>query len=78
MQIGGLLAEKPKDDADDDEHEGHTNENTNHRRIDILKIGFLFLLSWNIYFICIHFIRRLIFVRYFYQGRFIEDFYQRN
>lgn len=45
MQIGGLLAEKPKDDADDDEHEGHTNENTNHRRIDILKIGFLFLLS---------------------------------
>lgn len=45
MQIDGLLAEKPKDDADDDEHESHTNENTNHRRIDILKIGFLFLLS---------------------------------
>lgn len=45
MQIDGLLAEKPKDDADDDEHEGHTNENTDHRRIDILEIGFLFLLG---------------------------------
>lgn len=45
MQIGGLLAEKPKDDADDDEHEGHTNENTDHRRVDVLKIRFFFLLG---------------------------------
>ena len=45
MQIDGLLAEKPKDDADDDEHEGHTNENTDHRGIDILEIGFFLLLG---------------------------------
>ena len=47
MQIDGLLAEKPKDDADDDEHEGHTNENTDHRGIDILEIGFFLLLGWK-------------------------------
>lgn len=43
--MDGLLAEKPKDDADDDEHEGHTNENTDHRRVDILEIRFLRLLG---------------------------------
>lgn len=60
MQMGGLLAEKPKNDADDDEHESHTNKNTNHRRVDILEIGFFLLLGWNNIYIATSVIKSIV------------------
>lgn len=44
-EMRDLLAEKPKNNANDDEHKGHSNENTNHCRIDVLEVGFFLLLG---------------------------------
>jgi len=34
-----LLAEESKNNANDDKHECHANENTDHRRIDVPEAG---------------------------------------
>lgn len=40
-----LLAEEPKNDADDDEHQRHADEDANHRRIGISDAGRFFHLG---------------------------------
>lgn len=42
-----LLAEESKNDTNNDEHQCHTHENTNHRRIDVLQVWRLFVLRWK-------------------------------
>lgn len=37
-----LLAEESKNDANDDEHQCHGNENADHRWIDVREAGWLF------------------------------------
>lgn len=37
-----LLAEESKNDANDDKHQCHANENTDHCRIDVPEAGWLF------------------------------------
>lgn len=42
-----LLAEESKNDANDDEHQCHGNENADHRWIDVREAGWLFDLGWK-------------------------------
>jgi len=42
-----LLAEESKNDANNDEHQCHANENADHRRIDVPEARWLFDLGWK-------------------------------
>lgn len=44
------LAEKSKNDANDDEHQCHANKNADHRRIDVLETGWLFDVGYAGYY----------------------------
>lgn len=47
IELIRLLAEESKNDANDDKHQCHANENADHRRIDVPEAGWLFDIGWK-------------------------------
>lgn len=47
IELSRLLAEESKNDANDDKHQRHADENTDHCRIDVPEAGWLFDLGWK-------------------------------